>query len=58
MKEEYKIKKKIGPKNTFRVPEGYFEKFTSEGMSGLPKKEKLVAGQTAPTVWQREGPWL
>ena len=39
MKEEEFIRKKYGSGNTFKVPEGYFELFTSELMSKLPEKE-------------------
>ena len=51
MKEEDKIQKKIGTENPFRVPEGYFENLT-------PEKEKLIAVQTEPTMWQKVRPWL
>ena len=39
MKEEDFIRKKYGSGNPFKVPEGYFEQFTSELMSKLPEKE-------------------
>ena len=39
MKEEDKLLKKIGTENPFRVPEGYFEGFTSDLMSRLPEKD-------------------
>lgn len=42
MKEEDNILKKVGTENAFRVPEGYFENFTSELMNRLPEKEKLI----------------
>ena len=58
MKEEDKIQKKIGTENPFRVPEGYFENLTSEVMNRLPEKEKLIAVQTEPTMWQKVRPWL
>ena len=58
MKEEDKIQKKIGTENPFRVPEGYFENLTSEVMNRLPEKEKLIAVQTEPTMWQKVKPWL
>ena len=58
MKEEDKILKKIGTENPFRVPEGYFENLTSEVMNRLPEKEKLIAVQTEPTMWQKVRPWL
>ena len=58
MKEEDKILKKIGTENPFRVPDGYFENLTSEVMNRLPEKEKLIAVQTEPTMWQKVRPWL
>lgn len=39
MKEEDFIRKKYGSGNPFKVPEEYFEQFTSELMSKLPEKE-------------------
>ena len=39
MKEEDNILKKVGKKNSFKVPEGYFENLTSEVMGKLPEKE-------------------
>lgn len=40
MKEEDFIRKRCGTGNPFKVPEGYFERFTSELMGRLPEKEK------------------
>ena len=58
MKEEDNILKKVGTENAFHVPEGYFENLTSEIMNRLPEKEKLIAVQTEPTMWQKVRPWL
>ena len=58
MKEEDKILKKMRDENPFRVPDGYFENLTSEVMNRLPEKEKLIAVQTEPTMWQQVRPWL
>ena len=58
MKEEDNILKKVGKENVFRVPDGYFENLTSEVMNRLPEKEKLIAVQTEPTMWQKVRPWL
>ncbi len=41
MKEEDILLKKLGKENSFKVPEGYFENFTSEVMKKLPEKEAL-----------------
>ena len=39
MKEEQDILRKVGTKNPFHVPEGYFENFSQELMSKLPEKD-------------------
>lgn len=57
MKEEDNLLKKIGTENPFRVPEGYFEGFTSDLMSRLPEKEKTDV-RREPTTWERVRPWL
>lgn len=57
MKEEDKLLKKIGTENPFRVPEGYFEVFTSDLMSRLPEKEKTDIHRE-PTTWEKVRPWL
>ena len=57
MKEEDKLLKKIGTENPFRVPEGYFEGFTSDLMSRLPEKEKTDVHRE-PTTWEKIRPWL
>ena len=57
MKEEDKLLKKIGTENPFRVPEGYFESFTSDLMSRLPEKEKTDIHRE-PTTWEKVRPWL
>lgn len=57
MKEEDKLLKKIGTENPFRVPEGYFEGFTSDLMSRLPEKEKTNVHRE-PTTWEKVRPWL
>ena len=57
MKEENYLLKKVGTKNPFKVPDRYFEDFSSELMSKLPEKEILsVVYET--TLWQRVKPWL
>ena len=57
IKEEDKLLKKIGTENPFRVPEGYFEGFTSDLMSRLPEKEKTDVHRE-PTTWEKVRPWL
>lgn len=58
MKEEDSILRKVGTKNAFRVPDGYFENLTSEVMSRLPEKETVIAQPQEPTMWVRMRPWL
>lgn len=58
MKEEDKILQKVGTGNPFKVPEGYFESFTSEMMSRLPEKERVVELHKEPTMWEKVRPWL
>ncbi len=58
MKEEDKLQKMIGTENPFRVPDGYFENFTSEVMNRLPEKEKVATVHNEPTTWQKVRPWL
>ena len=57
MKEENKIISKVGTKNPFKVPDGYFTDFTQELMNKLPEKEILYANQEV-TLWQRLKPWI
>ena len=57
MKEENKIISKVGTKNPFKVPNGYFTDFTQELMNKLPEKEILYANQEV-TLWQRVKPWI
>lgn len=57
MKEENKILSKVGTKNPFKVPDGYFTDFTQELMSKLPEKEMQFATQEV-TLWQRVKPWI
>lgn len=57
MKEEDNLLKKVGTENPFRVPEGYFEGFTSDLMSRLPEKEKNDV-RREPTTWEKVRPWL
>ena len=57
MKEENKIISKVGTKNPFKVPDGYFTDVTQELMNKLPEKEILYANQEV-TLWQRVKPWI
>lgn len=57
MEEERNILKKVGTKNPFTVPEGYFENFTQELMSKLPEKDSYLP-ESEPNLWQRVKPWV
>lgn len=62
MNEELDIIKKCGKENPFKVPEGYFEDFTSNLMAQLQTEEATMveAGLAEPriTPWQRIKPWI
>lgn len=57
MKEENKILSKVGTKNPFKVPDGYFTDFTQELMHKLPEKEIMYINQDI-TLWQKVKPWI
>lgn len=57
MEKENRILRKVGTKNPFTVPEGYFENFTQDLMSKLPEKEPFMP-VSEPTLWQRVKPWV
>lgn len=43
--DELELKKMVGNRNPFRVPEGYFEQLTQQVMQQLPEREQHVAKQ-------------
>ena len=43
--DELDLKKMVGNRNPFRVPEGYFEQLTQQVMQQLPEREQHVAKQ-------------
>lgn len=56
-REEELLKQKYGTKSPFKVPEGYFDHFTSELMTKLPEREaREIVMQ--PSVWRRYRPAL
>mgnify|MGYP003312185471 CR=1 FL=1 len=57
MEKEDNILRKVGTKNPFSVPDGYFEKFSEELISQLPEKETLYI-PSEPTMWERVKPWV
>ncbi|WP_455673952.1 hypothetical protein [Phocaeicola sp.] len=57
MKKEDELLRKLGTKNPFTVPEGFFEDFSRELMEKLPEKEPALP-ESAITTWQRVKPWI
>ena len=57
MGKEDLILKKVGTKNPFNVPDGYFDNFTKELMNQLPEKEMVMVSSEI-TLWQRVKPWV
>lgn len=51
MNEEMYIKSRMGNKNPFRVPEGYFDNFAAEMMKNLPEQPKQ-------SIVVRMRPWM
>lgn len=58
MKEENKLKLKYGTRNPFRVPDNYFEQFTSRIMEQLPEHQTGENEVREPSRWQRLRPFL
>ena len=57
--EELYISKKIGKKNPFSVPEGYFDQFADKLMATLPEKQMPISKATPKTaVFKRLRPWM
>lgn len=58
-REEKFIIQRFGRRTPFRVPEGYFDDFTSQLMQNLPQKGPVPAAKIIPTrlsVWKRFRP--
>lgn len=58
MKEENKLKLKYGTRNPYRVPDNYFEQFTSRIMEQLPEHQIGENEVREPSRWQRLRPFL
>lgn len=56
--EEKYLKSRMGQKNSFRVPEGYFENLTAQVMERLPEKAGGKVVVMTPSVWDRLRPVL
>lgn len=57
MKEEKSLIEKIGKKNSFTVPEGYFDSLTDKIMAELPEKSQLSAPKKEVNLWERVKPF-
>ena len=61
--DELYLKQKVGNRNPFRVPDGYFDQLTQQVMQQLPEREETVAKQLSITSQPRARkvqmrPWL
>ena len=56
MNEEKDLIKRYGKKQTFKVPEGYFENFAEDLMRKLPEKEMKAPEKIS--TWTRVKPWV
>lgn len=52
MEEQKYIEEKVGKRNPFRVPDGYFDNFAAQMMQQLPEKPERKA--QAKQVWLRK----
>lgn len=57
MKEENDLLKKIGKENPFKVPDGYFDQFTTQLMDKLPDKPEAIHAQPV-TKWVKLRPYV
>ena len=48
MNEEKYIEERVGKRNPFRVPDGYFDQFPEQLMNSLPKRQPK-----AKLIWLR-----
>ena len=48
--EELYIKERVGQKNPFRTPEGYFDQFTANIMAQLPERQPMESKPVAKKV--------
>ena len=61
--DELYLKQKVGNRNPFRVPDGYFDQLTQQVMQQLPEREETVAKQLSISSQPRARkvqmrPWL
>ena len=58
MNEEEYLKSKVGNRNPFTVPEGYFEQLTQQVMDRIPAATQEVKPAPKKTVFKQLRPWL
>ncbi len=58
MTEEDILKKKLGTSSPFQVPEGYFERLTSEVMDKLPEQQPWESQKAPVSRWTRWKPYV
>lgn len=54
MEEEKYIEQKVGKRNPFRVPEGYFEDFHAQLMQQISEQKRPEQKPRAKSVWMRK----
>ena len=58
MNEEEYLKSKVGNRNPFTVPEGYFEQLAQQMMDRIPATTQEVKPAPKKTVFKQLRPWL
>ena len=58
MNEEEYLKSKVGNRNPFTVPEGYFEQLAQQVMDRIPAATQEVKPAPKKTVFKQLRPWL
>lgn len=58
MNEEEYLKSKVGNRNPFTVPEGYFEQLAQQVMDRIPATTQEVKPAPKKTVFKQLRPWL
>lgn len=57
MREDKKIRERVGHQNSFDVPNGYFEHLPERIMSVLPDEDKAFATEKV-SLWLKVRPWV
>ena len=58
MNEEEYLKSKVGNRNPFTVPEGYFEQLAQQVMDRIPAATQELKPAPKKTVFKQLRPWL